>query len=251
MLQEIFGGSLLGKPELGFAQLDASQKTMIAGIAAGFAALLSLFNIAGRFFWASLSDKIGRKITYFTFFGLGIVLYASAPSFAHMGSKALFVATLCIILSMYGGGFATVPAYLADMFGTQFVGAIHGRLLTAWSTAGIIGPTVVNYIREFNKSAGVPADKLYDVTLYVLAGFLVIGFICNALVRPVSAKWFMSEEEVAKLHAQAGTQVATTGAYGIGRGGLDGMALLAWAAVAIPLGWGVWKTLESAIRILQ
>ena len=147
MLQEIFGGALIGKPELGFTQLDASQKTAIAGIAAGFAGLISLFNIAGRFFWASLSDRIGRKATYFCFFVIGIICYASAPTFAHMGSKALFVGAFCIILSMYGGGFATVPAYLADMFGTQFVGAIHGRLLTAWSTAGIVGPVVVNYIR--------------------------------------------------------------------------------------------------------
>ncbi len=175
MLQELFGGQLIGRPDLGFAQLDAGQKAQIAGIAAGFAGLLSLFNIVGRFFWASLSDKIGRKMTYFTFFGLGIALYALAPTFAHMGSKALFVLSFGIILSMYGGGFATVPAYLADIFGTQFVGAIHGRLLTAWSTAGIVGPVVVNYIREFNKNAGVAPDRLYDVTMYVLAGFLVVG----------------------------------------------------------------------------
>ncbi len=251
MLQEIFGGSLLGKPELGFAQLDAGQKTAIAGIAAGFAAFLSLFNIAGRFFWASLSDKLGRKLTYFIFFGLGIALYSLAPTFAHMGSKALFVAAFCIILSMYGGGFATVPAYLADMFGTQFVGAIHGRLLTAWSTAGIVGPVVVNYIREFNKSAGVPADKLYDVTLYILAGFLVIGFICNALIKPVAAKWFMSDAEVAALRASQAAGAGETGSYGIGLGGFDAKAALAWAAVGIPLAWGVWKTLESAVRIFQ
>ena len=97
-----------------------------------------------------------------------------------IGSKLLFVGAFCIILSMYGGGFATVPAYLADMFGTQFVGAIHGRLLTAWSTAGIIGPVVVNYIREFQLAAGVPRDQLYDVTMYILAGMLVVGFICNS-----------------------------------------------------------------------
>ncbi|MEQ9246485.1 MAG: OFA family MFS transporter, partial [Nitratireductor sp.] len=148
MLQEIFGGRLLGMPELTFNELDASQKSAIAAIAAGFAGLLSLFNIGGRFFWASLSDRIGRKNTYYAFFLIGIVLYALAPSAAHMGSQVLFVLMFGIILSMYGGGFATVPAYLADIFGTQFVGAIHGRLLTAWATAGIIGPVVVNYIRE-------------------------------------------------------------------------------------------------------
>ena len=250
MLQEIFGGSLIGKPELGFAQLDASQKTAIAGIAAGFAGILSLFNIAGRFFWASLSDKIGRKMTYFVFFGLGIAMYAAAPTFAHMGSKALFVTAFCIILSMYGGGFATVPAYLADMFGTQFVGAIHGRLLTAWSTAGIIGPVVVNYIREFNKAAGVPADRLYEVTTYILAGMLVLGFICNALVRPVDKKWFMKEEDVAALQSKsASLPSGPIGSHGIGLGGFDAKAALAWLAVGIPIAWGVWITLQSAIKI--
>ncbi len=125
------------------------QRVAIAAIAAGFTGLLSLFNIGGRFFWASLSDYIGRKQTYYTFFILGIILLRSLmPWSAGIGSKAVFVCAVCIILSMYGGGFATVPAYLADVFGTQFVGAIHGRLLTAWSTAGIIGPVVVNYIRE-------------------------------------------------------------------------------------------------------
>jgi hypothetical protein len=102
---------------------------------------------------------------------------------------------------MYGGGFATVPAYLVDMFGTQFVGAIHGRLLTAWSTAGIIGPVVVNYIREAQLAAGVPRDHLYDFTMYILCGMLAIGLICNLLVRPVNAKGYMSQEEVAKLQA--------------------------------------------------
>ena len=129
------------------------------------------------------------------------MLYALAPTFAAMGSKLLFVLGFCIILSMYGGGFATVPAYLADMFGTQFVGAIHGRLLTAWSTAGIIGPVVVNYIREFQLAAGVPRDQLYNTTMYILCGMLVAGLICNYLIKPVDPKWHMSDEEVAKLQA--------------------------------------------------
>ncbi len=250
MLQEVFGGSLIGKPGVGFAQLDASQKTAIAGIAAGFAGLLSLFNIMGRFFWASLSDRISRKATYFCFFGIGIACYALAPTFANMGSKALYVGAFCIILSMYGGGFATVPAYLADMFGTQFVGAIHGRLLTAWSTAGIIGPVVVNYIREFNKNAGVPADKLYEVTTYVLAGMLVVGLVLNLLIRPVAAKWFMSDAEVAALQVRAtAADAGPTGSFGIGLGGLTPQALLAWAGVGIPLLWGVWITLQTTLKL--
>ena len=139
MLQEVFGGSLIGSTT-GFSDLSVAQKAQIAGIGAAFIGVLSLFNIAGRFFWASLSDRIGRKATYATFFVLGIVLYASAPSLAHAGMIKLFILAFCIILSMYGGGFATIPAYLADMFGTQMVGAIHGRLADrAWSTAGVIG----------------------------------------------------------------------------------------------------------------
>jgi MFS family permease len=253
MLQEVFGGKLIGHPELGFNALSVEQKTAIAAIAAGFAGLLSLFNIGGRFFWASLSDYIGRKNTYYTFFLLGIALYASTPFFAQIGSKVLFVGAFCIILSMYGGGFATVPAYLADMFGTQFVGAIHGRLLTAWSTAGVIGPVVVNYIREAQLAAGVPRDHLYDFTSYVLCGMLVIGLICNFLIKPVNPKWFMSQQEVAKLQAASAKSATDTpsGSFGIGKGGLDWQAAVFWAFVGIPLSWGVWTTLKATVAIFQ
>jgi MFS family permease len=253
MLQEIFSGRLIGHPELGFTALSADQKVAIAAIAAGFAGLLSLFNIGGRFFWASLSDYIGRKNTYYVFFVLGIALYASAPFFAQIGSKLLFVGAFCIILSMYGGGFATVPAYLADIFGTQFVGAIHGRLLTAWSTAGIIGPVVVNYIREAQLAAGVPRDHLYDFTMYILCGMLVVGLICNFLVKPVNSKWYMSEEDVAKLQAAGAKSAAgaPSGSFGIGKGGLDWKAAVFWAFVGIPLAWGIWITLKTAAALFQ
>ncbi len=251
ILQEIFAGNLIGLPGVKFDALNVEQKAAIATIAAGVGGLLSLFNIGGRFFWASMSDYIGRKNTYFMFFLLGIALYALAPIFATMGSKLLFVFSLCIILSMYGGGFATVPAYLADMFGTQFVGAIHGRLLTAWSTAGIIGPVVVNYIREFQLAAGVPRDQLYNTTMYILCAMLIAGLICNYLIKPVDPKWNMSEEEVAGLQAASakGEAAIQHGSFGIGKGGLDGRAVLFWAFVGIPLAWGVWKTLESAVKI--
>src|SRR5262249_34384228 len=190
---------------------------------------------------------------YYTFFLLGIALYALAPIAAGIGSKLLFVASLCIILSMYGGGFATVPAYLADMFGTQFVGAIHGRLLTAWSTAGIIGPVVVDYIREVQLSAGLPRDQLYNTTMYVLCGMLVMGLICNYLVKPVNPKWYMSQEEVAKLQAANARTAATTpsGSFGIGKGGLDVQAAIFWAFVGIPLTWGIWTTFSHAARIRE
>src|SRR5246500_1890688 len=249
MLQEIFAGKLIGQPNLTFNALNAEQKVAIAAIAAGFAGLLSLFNIGGRFFWASLSDYIGRKNTYYTFFILGIALYASAPFFASIGNKAMFVGAFCIILSMYGGGFATVPAYLADMFGTQFVGAIHGRLLTAWSSSGIIGPLVVNYIRESQLAAGVPRAHLYDFTMYILCGMLVVGLICNLLVKPVNPKWYMSQDEVNKLQAATAGAAVSSGSFGIGKGGFDGKAALFWAFVGIPLAWGVWITLKSVATL--
>ena len=175
----------------------------MATIAAAFAGLLSLFNIVGRIAWASFSDVIGRKITYAVFFLLGIVLYALAPSAGAAGHVALFVAIFCVILTMYGGGFATIPAYLADLFGTQHVGAIHGRLLTAWSVAGILGPVVVNYIREFQLKRGRAADQAYNTTMYILSALLLGGLICNLLVRPVADRHFMTDEQLAAERRKA------------------------------------------------
>jgi MFS family permease len=252
MLQEIFGGRLLGLQDVSFSDLTSAQKAAIAGIAAGFAGLLSLFNIGGRFFWATFSDRIGRKRTYYIFFALGIVLYVLAPTAAHAGSQLAFVAICCIIVSMYGGGFACVPAYLADIFGTQFVGAIHGRLLTAWSTAGILGPVIVNYLREFQISAGVPRAQVYDFTMYILAGMLALGLVANLLVRPLGDKWFMTDSEVAALQAKAVSSLADqSGSFGIGRGGLDLKVALAWCAVGIPILWGVWNTLLSTASLFR
>ena len=248
MLQEIFGGSLIGQPSVSFTALNDSQRAAVAAVAAGFTGLLSLFNIGGRFFWASLSDHIGRRPTYVVFFLLGIAMYAAAPWAAHAGSKALFVAFFCVILSMYGGGFATVPAYLADMFGTQFVGAIHGRLLTAWSTAGIIGPVLVSYMRDAAIAAGVPRSSVYDVTLYLLAGLLVIGLIANLLVRSVAPRWSMSEAEVV---AMQGRPAPTAGSSSLQASGLTLTAVLAWAAVGIPMLWGVWITLAKVAVLFK
>ncbi len=195
MLQEIFGGKLIGVAK-GLADLDTAQKTQVASIGAGFAALLSLFNIIGRIGWASASDWLGRKRTYMVFFLLGGVLYATAPFAGRIGSVPLFVALFCLILTMYGGGFSTIPAYLADLFGTRFVGAIHGRLLTAWSTAGVLGPTLVTYIREYQLAHGVPSAQAYNVTMYILAGLLLLGFACNLAVRPVASRYHMPESDV-------------------------------------------------------
>jgi MFS family permease len=246
MLQEIFGGSLIGKEGVGYAALDMGQRAAIASVAAGLVGLLSLFNIGGRFFWASLSDRIGRKNTYYLFFLLGIAVYSIAPWAAHSGSRALFVACICIAVSMYGGGFAAAPAYLADVFGTRFVGAIHGRLLTAWSTAGIIGPVLVNYIREFEIRAGVARDSLYDVTLYVLSGLLLLGLVANTLVRPVSERWFMAEEETPPAGGKAILNATSNDpSSGIGRGGLTAGLALAWLPVGLPILWGLWITLRQ------
>ena len=193
MLQEVFGGKLIGVAAA-LKDLTPVQRAQVATIGAGFAALLSLFNIAGRIFWASLSDFLGRKRTYVIFFTLGIALYAFAPTAGRIGSVALFVAIFCLILTMYGGGFATIPAYIADLFGTRFVGAIHGRILLAWSTAGILGPQLVNNIREYRLGHGVPTADAYNTVMYILAGLLVIGFLANLAVRPVAERYYMTDE---------------------------------------------------------
>jgi MFS family permease len=249
MLQEVFAGKLIGV-NVAFNDLSAAQRGAIAAIAAGFTGLLSLFNIGGRFVWASLSDYIGRKTTYYTFFVLGIVLYASAPWSGHLGHISLFVGAFCIILSMYGGGFSTVPAYLADMFGTQMVGAIHGLILTAWSAAGIFGPVIVNYMREYQLEHGVPRAQVYDTTAYILCGLLAIGFICNLLVKPVDGKHFMTDAELdaERKLAHESARAATASARGPASAEKSPPALVAgaWLLVGIPLAWGVWITLEKA-----
>ncbi|MEP6691584.1 MAG: OFA family MFS transporter [Gemmatimonadaceae bacterium] len=154
-----------------------------AAAAAGYVSLLSLANMVGRFVWSSVSDYLGRKATYATFFALGAALYASVPSLGAAGALPPFVIVTALLLSMYGGGFATVPAYLRDLFGTMQVGAIHGRLLTAWSVAGVLGPLLVNRIRDAQLAAGVPRAHAYDMTMYVMAALLAVGFVSNALVR--------------------------------------------------------------------
>ncbi len=252
LLQEVFAGKLLGN-DLRFSELNTAQLSQIAAIAAGFTGLLSLFNIGGRFFWASFSDYIGRKNTYFAFFALGFALYALVPNMGHLGNVVLFVAAFCIILSMYGGGFATVPAYLADLFGTHMVGAIHGRLLTAWAAAGVLGPVLVNYLREYQLSIGVERAAAYDITLYILAGLLVLGFICNALVRPVADKHFMTDEQLAAEEKRSQAHVITSAKALEWHASPASMplVLLAWLVVGIPLAWGVWATLQKTAALFH
>ena len=163
-----------------------------AAVGGGFAGLLSLFNMGGRFVWSSVSDYAGRRTVYCIYFILGAILYCIVPWTQRTQNTALFVMITAVIISMYGGGFATIPAYLRDLFGTYQVGAIHGRLITAWSVAALLGPSLVNYISTAKIEAGVPKGEAYSSTMYLMAGLLVIGLFANLLVRPVDAKFHMN-----------------------------------------------------------
>jgi MFS family permease len=249
MLQEVFGGRLLGlEPH---ATLSDAQKAALVAAAAGLVGLISLFNSLGRIFWASASDYLGRKNTYFVFFLLGTVLYALLPTWGHLGLAAAFVAAVCVIITMYGGGFSTLPAYLADIFGTQMVGAIHGRLITAWSVAGVVGPMLIAKLREGQLAAGVPKNLVYDRTLYIMAALLFVGFLCNLFVRPVNPKNYMSEEQLAKerslqhevrAQAVAPTMKAEPSANGP-------LVALAWIAVGVPFLIGLYIALQKGAKL--
>ena len=247
MLQDVFGAKLLGVDTI--AALAPAQKAAIVAAAAGLVGLISLFNSVGRLFWASLSDVLGRKNTYFVFFVLGIVLYCLLPTWGHLGLPGLFVASICIILTMYGGGFATVPAYLADIFGTQMVGAIHGRLITAWSVAGVVGPALIAGVRQFQIDRGVPHNLVYDYTLYIMAALLLVGLICNAFIRPVHETHRMSAQELARersLQHETGKGGATDAAA---RGPFAATGALAWLAVGIPFLIGLYIALAKAAAL--
>ena len=225
-----------------------------AGAAAGFVGLLSLANMGGRFFWSSLSDRIGRKGVYGVFFLLGAVLYALVPATGRARSVALFVLGYVVIISMYGGGFATIPAYLRDMFGTIQVGAIHGRLLTAWSVAGVLGPVLVNYIREYQIAHGVAKADAYTVTMRIMAALLVLGFACNALIRAVDARFAVSEDDAALIERsrQSGAFPARNfAAIGLNRTGLAPLLALAWLLVGLPLAWGVGQVFKKSLDLFR
>ena len=180
---------------------DFFKGHILAVAAGGFVGLLSIFNMAGRFFWASISDFLGRKTTYFIFFTLGSVLFFFLPLTRadHANSVPLFVLTALVILSMYGGGFATIPAYLKDLFGGYNVSAIHGRLLTAWSTAGIVGPLIVNGILDHYVANHLNKQDAYPTILHIMCGLLVVGLIANLLVKPVDAKHWMADQNAAPV----------------------------------------------------
>jgi len=186
------GIGVIGQASAMSQEMFPGKVTAIAG--AGFVGLMSLANMAGRIFWASTSDYLGRRNTYMVFFGLGIVLYALVPTTGQMGSVALFALAYCIIISMYGGGFATIPAYLKDIFGVDYVGAIHGRLLTAWAAAGVFGPVLVNYIRQYQVDHGVAKANAYTVTMYIMAALLFVGLLCNYFMTPVDRRHHLNEQ---------------------------------------------------------
>jgi MFS family permease len=247
MFQDIFGAKLLGGVSAG--TLTPAQRAAVVAAAAGLVGLISLFNSLGRIFWASLSDKIGRKTMYYTIFILGIILYCLLPTWGHLGIASLFVVSVCIIMTMYGGGFSTVPAYLADIFGTQMVGAIHGRLITSWSVAGVAGPALIASLRQFQIDHGVARTQIYDTTLYIMASLLFFGLICNAFVKPVNPKHWMSDEQLARerslqhedrVHADAET--AARGTFGLG-------GVLAWLAVGVPFCIGLYIALQKAAAL--
>jgi MFS family permease len=229
-----------------FAQASPMIQEMFPGkvtaaAAAGFVGLLSLFNMAGRLGWSSLSDHIGRKATYVLFLGVGAVLYALTPETGRLGSVTLFVACFAVIMSMYGGGFATIPAYLRDQFGTAQVGAIHGRLLTAWSLAGVAGPVLVNYIREYQIRRGVPKAEAYTETMHLMAGLLVVGLVCNVLVRSRHATAGAAPAEPAHEVATSSPDSENAGDRAV--------LLFRWLWVGVPLAWGVGKTVEKSLPL--
>jgi MFS family permease len=242
MIQEMFPGQ--PSASASGARVGGVSKTA----AGGFVGLLSLFNMAGRFVWSSTSDVIGRKPTYMIFFALGAVVYALLPRTGYLGNVALFVAGCAIILSMYGGGFATIPAYLRDQFGTAQVGAIHGRLLTAWSLAGVVGPVLVNEIRDGLIKSGSQGTDVYAPTMYLMAGLLIIGFASNVLVRrsePIAPGAGAPAPTAAPVESAPSAEPQAPVAF-------HWPTLIArWALVGVPLAWGVSRSVINSLPLFD
>jgi len=180
MIQDFFRGS-------------DGKSTVAVAAAAGFVGLLSIFNMAGRFGWSSTSDVIGRKPIYAIYLGVGIIAYFLLATVGHT-STVVFVLLAAVIISFYGGGFATVPAYLRDLFGTFQVGAIHGRLLTAWSAAGIAGPLIINGFLDREGKPGTLTAAAYRPALFTMVDVLAVGFVANLLIRAVAERFHETSE---------------------------------------------------------
>jgi MFS family permease len=182
-----------------FRDADGTSSVAVTA-AAGFVGVLSLFNMAGRFAWSSTSDLIGRRPIYMIYLGGGMILYALLAAFGQVAT-ALFVLLAGVILSFYGGGFATVPAYLRDLFGTFQVGAIHGRLLTAWSAAGVAGPLIINGFLDAQGKPGTLTAAAYRPALFTMVGVLAVGFVANLLIRPVPERFHEPVRETEEVGA--------------------------------------------------
>ncbi|WP_214402464.1 OFA family MFS transporter [Pseudonocardia lacus] len=183
---------------------DSTAAEGLAAAAAGFVAILSLANAIGRILWSSTSDFLGRKNMYRIYLGVGALLYL-ALTLTTNSNKVVFLICCMLILSFYGAGFATVPAYLRDLFGTYQVGAIHGRLLTAWSTAGVLGPLIVNAIADAQIAAGVQGPGRYTTSFMIMIGLLVVGFVCNELIKPVDPRFHEPDSTVTAAEKEAAT----------------------------------------------
>lgn len=250
MLQEIFGGSLLGHPGLGFAEFGEAERSAAAAVGAGFVGIISLFNIGGRFLWATSSDRLRRKRTFAMMTAFGALLYGVVAPALIGGPVGFYILVFCVCASLYGGGFATVPAYLADTFGTRYVGAIHGRILTAWSTAGIVGPFLVTSMRDARIESGIQGGQVYQPIYWSLAGLLVLAFLLNLLIRPVNARFHMSGADrplpVSQGAASAGVPLHQV--LPMERRTVEVVA--SWAIVCIPIAWGVYQTVGKAAVLL-
>lgn len=223
---------------------DGESSSVSAAAAAGFVGLLSLCNMAGRFVWSSTSDIIGRKPIYLVYLGLGIVLYVTL-ALAGTTSVALFVVLAGIIISFYGGGFATVPAYLRDLFGTYQVGAIHGRLLTAWSAAGVAGPLIVNGFLDARGEPGALVADDYRPALLTMVGLLAVGFVANLLVRPVADRFHEPEGSATSRTAD---QHEAAAEYDVPARS-SALLPVAWLVVGIPLLYGIYETVVKAAEL--
>nr|MCW2727960.1 transporter [Aeromicrobium sp.] len=221
---------------------EGSTSTVGAAAAAGFVGLLSLFNLSGRFIWSSTSDVVGRKNIYVGYLGIGIVLY-SFLAFQGSSSTILFALLAGVIISFYGGGFATAPAYLRDLFGTYQVGAIHGRLLTAWAAAGVAGPLIVNGFLDAQGEPGKLNAGDYRAALLTMVGILIVGFVANLLIRPVASRF----HEEAKTPADGGSSDAVVeSGHDVAVDKAGPLLVIAWIVVAVPLAYGIYETVVKA-----
>lgn len=230
---------------------ENGDSTVTVAAAGGFVGLLSLFNMAGRFVWSTTSDYIGRKPIYMVYLGVGIVLYV-ALALVGSTSTAIFVLIAAIIISFYGGGFATIPAYLRDLFGVFQVGAIHGRLLTAWSAAGVAGPLIINGFLDSAGGAGSLDAGSYRPALFTMVAILGVGFVANLLVRPVAAKFHedMTAHD-SQVEADREASRAEEAAAGSAGGSSTVRLVLSWAVVGLLLAYGVFQTVTTALKLFS